>query len=199
LDAIWISHFHADHAFGLPALLVRFWEEKRKGVLNILGQKGIESFVRSCLDLAYPKFNQRNAHPLRFTEVEPGEVVRVLDLSWSTAVTDHSQKNLALRVDSGDKSLFYSGDGRPTVDSIALANKVQLVIHEAFQLSAEVPGHGTVGACLEMAKACGTNRLALVHLQRRVRQEQLGEIKKLAASIEDLEVVVPEPGDCVRI
>ena len=31
LDGIWISHFHADHAFGLPALLVRLWEEKERG------------------------------------------------------------------------------------------------------------------------------------------------------------------------
>ena len=27
LDAVWISHFHGDHFFGVPALLVRFLEE----------------------------------------------------------------------------------------------------------------------------------------------------------------------------
>ena len=66
LDGIWISHFHADHAFGLPALLVRFWEEKRKEELCFLGQKGIESFVLKCLDLAYPKFYSRLGFSLRF-------------------------------------------------------------------------------------------------------------------------------------
>ena len=81
LDGIWISHFHADHAFGIPALLVRFWEEKRTKELYILGQKGIEDFVLRCLELAYPKFFSRLNFALRFAEVEPGEPAVALGFS----------------------------------------------------------------------------------------------------------------------
>jgi len=199
LDGIWISHFHADHAFGLPALLVRFWEEKRKGDLHILGQKGVEHFVRRCLDLAYPNFYPLLGYSLRFIEVEPREPLTAFGLSWRTAVNDHPQRDLALRLDAKEKSLFYSGDGSPTPDTRALAQRCDLIIHEAFQISKKTPGHGTVAGCLEMARASQARRLALVHIQRQVRREQIGEIRKLAGGAPGMGVIIPEPGDRITI
>jgi len=199
LDAVWISHFHADHAFGLPALLVRLWEEKRSKDLYFLGQKGIESFVLKCLDLAYPNFLPRLEFSLRFMEVEPGEPVTALGISWRTAVNDHPQRDLALRLDVEGTSLFYSGDGRPTAETGALAAGVNLIVHEAFHLSKDIPGHGTIAGCLDMAQSCGARRLALVHIQRDVRRERFDEIQELASSVQEFEVLIPEPGDRLRI
>ena len=199
LDAVWISHFHADHAFGLPALLVRLWEEKRSKDLYFLGQKGIESFVLKCLDLAYPNFLPRLEFSLRFMEVEPGEPVTARGMSWRTAVNDHPQRDLALRLDVEGTSLFYSGDGRPTAETGALAAGVNLIVHEAFHLSKDIPGHGTIAWCLDMAQSCGARRLALVHIQRDVRRERFDEIQELASSVQEFEVLIPEPGDRLRI
>jgi ribonuclease Z len=199
LDGIWISHFHADHAFGLPPLLVRFWEEKRNKDLYFLGQEGIESFVLKCLDLAYPNFLPRLEFSLRFIEVEPGEPVTALGLSWRTAVNDHPQRDLALRLDAEGTSVFYSGDGRPTSEPRALAEGVHLIVHEAFHLSKDIPGHGTIAGCLDMAQACRAKRLALVHIQRDVRRERFDDIKELVNSVEDLEIFIPEPGDRLNI
>lgn len=195
LDAIWISHFHADHAFGIPPLLVRFWEEKRKKELYFIGQKGIETFVVKCLDLAYPYFYSRLEFSLRFEEVEPARPLKALGMSWITAVNDHPQRNLALRMEGQGKSLFYSGDGRPTSETWTLAKGVDLMVHEAFHLSRQIPGHGTIAGCLEMARDCGAKRLALVHIQRDIRSERLEEIKELAGSVQEVEVLLPEPGD----
>ncbi|MCG6944558.1 MAG: ribonuclease Z [Deltaproteobacteria bacterium] len=199
LDAIWISHFHADHAFGLPALLVRFWEEKRIKDLYFLGQKGIESFVLKCLDLAYPNFQPRLEFSLHFIEVEPEEAVTALGLSWKTAVNDHPQRDLALRLDAEGISMFYSGDGRPTSETRGLAEGVHLIVHEAFHLSKDIPGHGTVAGCLDMARSCRAKRLALVHIQRDVRRERFDEIKEMVNSVEGLEVLIPKPGDRLSI
>jgi ribonuclease BN (tRNA processing enzyme) len=199
LDGIWISHFHADHAFGLPALLVRFWEEKRKRDLYFLGQKGIESFVLKCLDLAYPNFLPRLEFSLRFVEVEPGESVTALGLSWETAVNDHPQRDLALRLDAAGTSVFYSGDGRPTSETRALAEGVDLIVHEAFHLSKDIPGHGTIAGCIDMARSSRAKRLALVHIQRDVRRDRFDEIKELVNSVGDFEILIPEPGDRLSI
>jgi ribonuclease BN (tRNA processing enzyme) len=199
LDGIWISHFHADHGFGVPPLLVRFWEEKRNRDLCFLGQKGVDSYVQRCLDLGYPHFLPRLTYPLKFEEIEPKEPKMALGLTWNTAVSDHPQRNLALRLKTDGKSLFYSGDGRPTSETIALAQGVDLIVHEAFDLSENISGHGTITACLEMARATRAKRLALVHIQRNVRREKFQEIKELAKFVQDLEVLIPEPGDVVTI
>jgi len=199
LDGVWLSHFHADHTFGLPALLVRFWEERRRKDLHILGQKGVQQFTESCIELAYPGFLQRLTYALRFVEVEPGQAVSTLGCSWSTAVNDHSQRDLALRLTAAGKSLFYSGDGRPTPETTALARGVQLLIHEAFRVRTPVAGHGTVAGCLAMAESCQAEQLALVHIHREVRRERLAAIRELAAATPGVKVLVPEPGERLMI
>jgi len=179
LDGIWISHFHADHAFGLPALLVRFLEEQRKKDLCFLGQKGIESFVLKCLDLAYPNFFPRLGFSLRFEEVEPGKPLMAFGFSWSSAVSNHTQRDLALRLEAKGKTLFYSGDGRPTSETRSLAEGVDIIVHEA--------------------RTCRAKRLALVHIKRDIRRERFEEISKLARSVQEVEVIIPEPGDRIFI
>jgi ribonuclease BN (tRNA processing enzyme) len=76
---------------------------------------------------------------------------------------------------------------------------VDLIVHEAFHLSKDIPGHGTVAGCLKMARACRARRLALVHIQRDIRRERFEEIRELARSVQDVEVIIPEPGDKIII
>jgi ribonuclease Z len=194
LDGIWVSHFHGDHCLGIPALLVRFWEEGRKKALTLVGQKGIAPFMRTSLDLAYPGMYEKLGFPLHFREVEPDKEVTIFGLIFHTAVTSHSQRDLALRIDAQGKSIYYSGDGKATPESMALAKGSQLIIQEAFSLEAEIPGHGTVTGSIKMAKECGASTLALVHIQRTVRSQVIDEMQRLTQMAGSLNLMVPEPG-----
>jgi ribonuclease Z len=194
LDGIWVSHFHGDHCLGIPALLVRFWEEGRKKALTLLGQKGIATFMRTSLDLAYPGMYERLGFPLNFREVEPEKEVTIFGLIFHAAVTSHSQRDLALRIDAQEKSIYYSGDGKATPESMSLAKGSQLIIHEAFSLEVEIPGHGTVKGSIKMAKQCGASTLALVHIQRKVRSQVIDEMQKFTQMAGSLNLMVPEPG-----
>lgn len=199
LDGIWISHFHADHCYGLPPLLVRFWEEGRSKDLRLLGQKGIESFTRKCLDLAYPGFYEKLNFPIKFSEVEPREDLEILGLRFRTAENGHSQRDLALRIDAGERSVFYSGDGKPTPETAALAKDSPLIIHEAFHLDTEIPGHGTVVGSIDMAKRCEAANLALVHIQRQVRKRVIPRIEQLRNMAGSVNLIMPEPGYSMRL
>ncbi len=194
LDGIWISHFHGDHCLGIPALLVRFWEVGRKKALTLLGQRGIATFMRTSLDLAYPGMYKKLGFPLNFKEVEPENKVTIFGLIFQTAVTSHSQRDLALRIDTQRKSIYYSGDGNATLESMSLAKGSQLIIHEAFSLEAEIPGHGTVIGSIKMAKECGASTLALVHIQRTVRGQVIDEMQRFTQMAGSLNLMVPEPG-----
>ena len=180
-------------------MLVRFWEEGRKKALTILGQEGIEEFVVKGLDLAYPHIHPRLGYPLSFIEVEPGDPVSSLGCSWISARNDHPQRDLALRLEAGGRSVFYSGDGRPTPESEALARHADLIVHEAFGIEEGVPGHGSVMGCIDFARSCQVKRLALVHIQRGLRRERLTEIREMAESVKDVQVLIPEPGDRLTI
>ena len=91
LDALWISHFHGDHFFGVPALLLRFWEQKRTKPLAVIGQSGIEKTITQAMEFAYPRFLPKLTYPLQFHEIEPGQKLHVAGaglgscrkLSWS--------------------------------------------------------------------------------------------------------------------
>jgi len=194
LDGVWISHFHGDHSFGLPALLVRFWEEGRRKVLTLLGQKGIDTFTRKALDLAYPGFFEKMGFPLRFIEVEPNKVIEIFGLFLQSAENSHSQRDLAVRIDAQGKSIYYSGDGKPTTECMELAKGSQIIIHEAFYMDKEIPGHGTVSVAMDMAKQCEAQTLAIVHIQRDIREQVKDRIRQITDSGELLQIIVPEPG-----
>ena len=50
IKAIFISHLHGDHLFGLPGLLTSFGHYHRKDPLHIFGPEGITQYIRVILD-----------------------------------------------------------------------------------------------------------------------------------------------------
>lgn len=199
LDALWISHFHGDHFFGAPALLLRFWEMKRTRPLAVIGQPGIEALIHHSMELAYPGFLPKLAYQLEFSEAVPGETLHVADLAWDVSESGHGQRNLGLRVSDGSRAVFYSGDGRPTDATLELAGGCDLVVHESFRLGEPTPGHGTVAESIEFARRAGVPRLALVHFQRDERRTKWEAILELLKKADDLEAFVPEPGEVLEL
>lgn len=199
LDALWISHFHGDHFFGIPALLLRFWETGRHKPFTIVSQPGIEELVSQTMNLAYPSILGKLQYPLRFVTAEPGRSFSVAGLTWRAAENGHGQKDLAVRIEDGRKAIFYSGDGRPTEATLELALGCRLIIHEAFRLEQITPGHGNVRECISFATEAGASMLALVHLQRDERFELHSRILEVMEQASELHVVLPEPGDVVDL
>ncbi len=62
IEAVFISHLHGDHTFGLPFLIINKWMKSLTGAagspLVILGPSGIESYVEKITEYAFTK-----AHP----------------------------------------------------------------------------------------------------------------------------------------
>lgn len=62
-------------------------------------------------------------------------------LTWQdwqirTAPTQHELSNRAIRITIAGQTLFYSGDGRPTADSIALMAGAGLAFQECASVAA---------------------------------------------------------------
>lgn len=194
LDALWISHFHGDHFFGVPLLLLRFWEMGRGKPISIIGRPGTEDLVSRAMELAYPGLMPRFDYPVRFIELSSGDESEAVGFLWRAAENDHPEPCLAVRLEQTGKSMFYSGDGRPNPETIRLAAGCDLAVHEAFRVSGETPGHGTVAGCLEFARRAGVEAMALLHVQRQERAGHEEEIRALLVE-SGLKVFLPESGD----
>jgi ribonuclease BN (tRNA processing enzyme) len=200
LDMVWISHFHGDHFFGLPLLLLRLREMKRTRPLMILGQEGIGEIAERTMELAYPGFIRKLPYAVHYVVVEPETMVEARGLTWRTAENEHGRRSLSVRLDDGPASLFYSGDGRPTPETLNLARGSQLVVHESYAVrDVSVHGHGSAAGCIDFARRAGVPRLALVHFQRDARRDGREELRQMIEAVEDVEIVVPELGDRIDL
>lgn len=199
LDGIYFTHFHGDHYFGIPALLLRFVDEGRTKPLTILGQPGVERQIRQLVDMAYPNVLSKAKFDISFRICMGCQEATVGNMTLSFAMGDHPLPSQAVRVDSQGKSMFFSGDGRPTDDTLTVATGCDLVIHESFSLEPETPGHGTVDSSLRFALEAGAEHLALVHLQRGIRQNHFEEIQSRMSQEGRLHIFIPNPGDSLEL
>ena len=75
LDAIYISHKHADHYFGLPMILMMMWEKGRVKPITIICQKGLVEFFKNFTETAYRGFSEKFKYEINFIGVESGQTV----------------------------------------------------------------------------------------------------------------------------
>jgi ribonuclease BN (tRNA processing enzyme) len=97
------------------------------------------------------------------------------------------------------KSLFYSGDGLATDETLSLARAANLVIHEAYRLDTDTPGHGNIMNCIDFARRAKAHSLALVHIERNERRQRREDILRVSGEVKDFKVFMPEPGDEAEI
>lgn len=203
LGGVWLSHFHGDHWFGLPALLVRLMTEKRSAPLALIGLPGIEEKVRGLTAMAYRSVLDRLPFALRFFEAEPGADVALGPFNLTFARAGHPSPALAVRVATSDgASCFYSGDGRPTDESLALARDAGLVIHEAFCFEGEIEGHGSVASACAFAAQARARALALVHVRREERFDRAADIRAALDAFgraAGIRAFLPEPGESFEV
>ncbi|MBD3164180.1 MBL fold metallo-hydrolase [Candidatus Woesearchaeota archaeon] len=188
LDAIYISHGHADHYFGLPALLGRMWEEKRTKPIIIICREQIKKDIEKMLELGYAGIRQKFEFSLDFITAEKGKKVKLNELGLSFAPTIHSKPNLAVSIDDSKSKICYSGDGKYTKEAEQMYKGSDLLIHEAYSLEPEKPGHGSIYNLIEMAKKAKIKCLALTHLQRSLRKQK-NRLKKIITK----KIIVPQP------
>lgn len=192
LDAIYITHGHADHYFGIPSLLVRMWEEKRTKPVTMICQKSLKETIKEIIEYGYKGLYDRLTFPLDFLEIEEGKTYRLNELTLQFAPTEHSISNLAIKVSDGSHSICFSGDGMFNNKTERLYRNTDLVIHEAYLLEGHHPNHACIMELVDMTRRNNIKCLALTHLQRNLRGNELQAIKAMIEK-EGLNLIIPEP------
>lgn len=192
LDAIYITHRHADHYFGIPPLFVRLWEEKRTKPLTIICQKGLKEIIEELIEYGYKGLYERLTFSLNFLEVEEDKRYSFNELNLEFASTEHTVKNLAIKVSDGKRAICYSGDGKFNRETEDLYRRADFVIHEAYLLEGHHPNHACIMELMDMARKNRIGCLALTHLQRETRRKEIEAIRAMIEK-QGLNIIIPKP------
>jgi ribonuclease BN (tRNA processing enzyme) len=116
----------------------------------------------------------------------------------SFAPSSHPVKNYSIAVAADEVKYAYSGDGNFNDRTRKLYSGCNLLIHEAYSIREEFPGHAKIVNLLKMAQEEGVKKLALTHLQRKIRKERRAEILEVISE-SGVEAFLPEVGQVIEV
>jgi len=195
LDAVYLTHFHADHYFGLPILLGELEDLGRNSQLTICGQAGLREKVVALCEMAYPGMFKALPYPVIFREFDDTLVLN--DLTLRVALSSHSVPNYAVSVERNSTRVGFSGDGALTDESKKLLVECSVVFHECFVPQNASCNHAAAADLFHaFTDTPGSiKRLYLVHLQKTLRTGENGSF--LPTGSLPFEVIIPNQGEVI--
>lgn len=174
LNAVFITHLHIDHCYGLPALLFHMFLQKRTSALDIycpeeeldiithqLQSHGIDRDVRTY-----------DIHKKPVPVNSSGRLYQTGHVTVYAGPAEHSRATRAYKVcerQSG-RSMVFTGDTAPLDEMAVFAEHTDLLIHESTYLEnnaalAAEYGHSTAAQAARIAAKARAGALALVHFE----------------------------------
>ncbi len=164
VDAVMISHGHADHVADLnPLLRARTLRDDPAPSLPTYALPGA---LRAVLALDRPGMLDA---ALDLRDFAAGDALQVGPFAVETRLLPHFLPNVGLRLTAGGVSITYTGDAGPTDDLVELAWGTDLLLAEATYAEL-VPDDSAayLNSALEVGRQAAratVDRLVLTHLQ----------------------------------
>jgi len=161
-----LTHFHPDHVYGVPILLMHMWLLGRRKPLRIYG-------LHHCLErtedmmVAFSWNSWPDFFPVAFHRLSERPNVHVLDnadfriTAWPVK---HYIPTIGLRIEvkSSGKVIGYSCDTEPIPNVVEIGRDADILLHEA---AGEGWGHSSAAQAGEIATEAGARKLVLIHYQ----------------------------------
>ncbi len=134
IEVAFISHFHGDHFFGLPFILLEYAElHPRTKDLTIVGPPGIAKRARALTDLAFSNvFRRDRGYALHFIEAHDGKSGEAAGVRFTARKVPHvpGLECFAFRVETAEGSVAYSGDTLMCDAMVPLADGADVFVVE---------------------------------------------------------------------
>ncbi len=182
LDAIVISHFHPDHTFGWPFLLLEIVRRPRDRPLYVVGPPGVEGFLADMMrfgSVTDIDAAARETRDLRYVEADPAAAPQKAGPLGFTAVTvDHvpELECFGYVLELGGRRIGYSGDTKPCDGLEALAESSEALVLECNGAH-PAKTHMDAGAVMSVARRHPHLKLVVTHLGGDVKASMLAGIE----------------------
>ena len=167
IDAIVVSHFHADHFGGVPLFLLaaRYVDARRRPLL-IAGPPDVEQRVRSLAAAMGHPMERDPGFEVSFRELPPGATHEVGPAKVESFDTRHQLESHphGYRIDCGGQVVVYSGDTGWFPELPQRAAGADLFICECTQHHADLDFHLSLEELSDHRNEFDCGRHVLTHL-----------------------------------
>ncbi|MFE4874325.1 MBL fold metallo-hydrolase [Streptomyces sp. NPDC056682] len=175
LDAIWISHLHADHSADLLTAYygALYADIHLAAPIPLYGPPGIADRLAGFLTNTPARSPIESAFAV--TELHDGHQTAIGSLRLTSRAVSHGIPAFAVRIDAAGRSLVYSGDTAPCPSLTELAEDCDVLLCEAESAQAPVEGeqvHHTPEDAGDTAGTAGAGRLIVTHVGRFLTPQQ---------------------------
>ncbi len=165
VDAVLLSHLHADHCMDLCSYYVarRYRPEGALPPIPVLGPSGTAARMARAYDIGEDPGMSKQFDFVRY----PEHAFELGPLRVRVQRVVHPVETYAVRVEHGGRALAYSGDTAPSDALVELARGVDVLVAEASFHDGEQhePGlHMTGREAGEHAARAGVGRLVVTHV-----------------------------------
>ena len=180
LDAIVISHMHADHFLDLVPLryALKYGGKRRSSRLPLwMPPDGVAMFRKLVSAFAREGNGDFLDECFVVREFDPAEALPIGDGTLRFAHTTHYIPSYAIRYERNGTAFTYSADTAPDERVVELATGSDLFLCEATLLASDVEGdvrgHCSAAEAAAMAAAANVRRLVLTHYSQEAAEGDL--------------------------
>lgn len=168
LRGVILTHNHADHIYGLPALLFHLWLAGYKDTFAIHANAPTLAMARRLVAALELEEHGHMCHATWHELAQEADQIVVANNAYTmrTSPVRHSRPTLGLRITdhAAGRDMVYTSDTAPCPEVEQLAQGAHTLIHEATATSPdEGYGHTTPRQVGATAARAGVERVVLIH------------------------------------
>lgn len=177
LEILIITHFHGDHYFDIPILLLEksFFPEKNKGPFYVIGPKGIEKKTKDLFEMAFPSTWERveDAYEVKFIELNNKDQIIINDVNIQTIEVKHEIPNSQGYIISiNDQKCAFTGDCTVCEGVDELLKNSKILISDASWIEG-TPAHMGVNDIKQYLEKYPENIIIGTHMKDITKEKAL--------------------------